>query len=151
MTVRFSGLRPLLMYGPAFWRSLFHYIIILSHTQCVTGHASQNESARRQTTIFGFNKTKQNPKRICWTQHVWMDACCYGCSIYIHTLQVAVHHGPATILLRLGASVLSQSVAPRNISLNCHTVVLLLLLLLLLLDDSVAPHAHRFWENAVAP
>lgn len=69
--------------------------------------------------------------------------------VVVLSLQDAVHHGPANILLILGVPVLSHSTAPVNIPLNCNV-------LRSTVDDddddsNVLPQAHKFWENAVAP
>ena len=67
--------------------------------------------------------------------------------VVVLSLQDAVHHGPANILLILGVPVLSHSTAPVNIPLNCNV-------LRSTVDDddsNVLPQAHKLWENAVAP
>lgn len=49
----------------------------------------------------------------------------------------AAHHGPSKTLLRSGVPVLSQSIAPSNIPINCNVLVVA--------DDStLLPQAHRF-------
>ena len=67
--------------------SLCNYFV--TYTMCHGSRQSKRKRARRQTTLF-YDRVHQNHvfiQCIFVQQHIygWMDACCYGCSIYSFT------------------------------------------------------------------